>query len=807
MFHQVPSPKTLSVIEEASRARLVIIYRRILKKKTMANSHLWFNTSCLRKGLIPNYINLGTKSKSTSATSTIKKAKILWLKAEIKKWYQVRDNLNVHQKLVHCRLSLLLHPVEFDLVDREIREETRGLGFKTYGKQLKKIKTLTEKETTGSSGPQTTDDRSVPVTFHPRVVNLTNTTFAEKEEKLLKKGLAYVPPSNPIQNLLPLTIDLENALSDQDPINKAYLSLKLKKLIATSIPHTNHEEHTIKSIKNKIAKENLVLTKADKGNSLAILEKTEYIKKVSQFIDNCGSNILKFDPTIKYQKTLNTLLQNCPITIPPNSKFRFLNMNPSAPILYGLLKLHKPDIPIRPVASFVQAPTYKLCKLLNSLLPKKLNFEPHYTIKNSLDLVSKIKNIVVPPKALLVSFDIVNLFPSIPIPDLKSILKKLLHVHVPSPLEISELSQLIDISLDQNYFRFNNSFYIQKSGLPMGSPLSPLLADIFLNELENRIFSVSKFRNNVQFWYRYVDDVVCLWTGSTRQLDMFLKEINTLNKSIQFTMEIEANNSLNFLDISIEHKTDKFCFNIYRKPTFTDTVIPADSSHSYHTKSSAFNSMIHRLLSIPLSQKNYNQELNTIYTIAQNNGYTRSYINSLLKKMSRSLILKSLYTPVSTVPDNKNYRRILHIPDVTPRISRHLKSLNITPAYYSINSLRSKIINNKIENINVLEKSGVYKITCGDCNHIYVGQSGRSLKTRLKEHLDSKRPSHVADHMRDYNHHTSINNVDILHLSQKGKKLDLLEAVEIKRNSLKNPLMNSQIHIMESPLLDLALTL
>lgn len=217
--------------------------------------------------------------------------------------------------------------------------------------------------------------------------------------------------------------------------------------------------------------------------------------------------------------------------------------------------------------------------------------------------------------------------------------------------------------------------------------------------------------------------------------------------------------------------------------------------------------MICRLLSIPLSPENFNHELHTIYTIAQNNGYTISFIDSLLKKMTRSLTLKSIYTPYNTTPKNNQYRRILHIPNISPRISRHLKSLNITPAHYSLNSIRSNILNNKIEDIDILEKSGVYKIKCGDCNHIYVGQSGRSLKTRLKEHLDSKRPSHVADHMLHYNHHTNIDNVEILHLSQKGKRLDLLEAFEIKLNSLKAPLINQQVNILESPLLEIPLKL
>jgi Reverse transcriptase (RNA-dependent DNA polymerase) len=771
----------------------------------MANSHLWFNSTCLRKHVIPNYINLSTKSKSPSASTTINKAKILWLKTEVRKWYQVRDNLNLHQKLVHCRLASLLHPVEFDSVDSKIREEIAALQHRTFLKQQKKLRQLMEASTI--SPTDASNQNCNPVAFYPRVVNLSSVCFSPIEDKLLSKGLAYVPPPNPSKNLLPLTIDLEYALSEQDPTTKSFIAHKLKKFLTTSIPPTNNEDLIIRSIKSKIARENLIVTKADKGNSLAILGKTEYINKVIQFIDDSESIRLKNDPTQKFQRNLNKTLKNCPITIPPNSKARFLNMNPSAPILYGLLKLHKPNIPIRPVASFIQAPTYKICKLLNSLLPKKLNFQPRYTVKNSSDLVSKISGIPVPPNAVLVSFDIVNLFPSVPILELKSILNKLLHKHVPSPLERSELSHLLNISLDQNYFRFNNSFYSQKSGLPMGSPLSPLLADIFLDELENKIFSTSKFKSNVQFWYRYVDDVVCLWTGSARQLDMFLSEINTLNTSIKFTMEIEANKTLNFLDISIDHKTDKFCFNIFRKPTFTDTVIPADSSHSYSTKCSSFNSMICRLLSIPLSPKNFNQELHTIYSIAQNNGYTISFVDSLLKKMTRSLIHKSLYTPYNTTPENNQYRRILYIPNISPRISRLLKPLNIIPAPYSLNSIRSNILNNKIEDIDILERSGVYKIKCGDCFQIYVGQSGRSLKTRLQEHLDFKRPSHVADHMLRYNHHTNIDNVEILHLSQKGKRLDLLEAFEIKLNSLKAPLINQQINILDSPLLDIPLNL
>ena len=60
----------------------------------------------------------------------------------------------------------------------------------------------------------------------------------------------------------------------------------------------------------------------------------------------------------------------------------------------------------------------------------------------------------------------------------------------------------------------------------MGSPISPLLADIFMNILENIIFNSGNTKN-VLYWYRYVDDILCIWNGTIRQLNLFLKYINT----------------------------------------------------------------------------------------------------------------------------------------------------------------------------------------------------------------------------------------------------------------------------------------
>jgi hypothetical protein len=56
----------------------------------------------------------------------------------------------------------------------------------------------------------------------------------------------------------------------------------------------------------------------------------------------------------------------------------------------------------------------------------------------------------------------------------------------------------------------------------------------------------------------------------------------------------------------------------------------------------------------------------------------------------------------------------------------------------------------KVIDIDIMERSRVYKIKCGRCNFMYIGQTGRSFNTRIREHLDLKRPSQVRDHLCEF---------------------------------------------------------
>ena len=95
----------------------------------------------------------------------------------------------------------------------------------------------------------------------------------------------------------------------------------------------------------------------------------------------------------------------------------------------------------------------------------------------------------------------------------------------------------------QTAFVFNGVFYSQIEGLGMGSPLSPLLCDIYMHYFEEKLFSVCKFPH----WFRYVDDTFIL-VPSNIDFSSLLSLGNFIDHCIQFIFEVENNNSLSFLD-------------------------------------------------------------------------------------------------------------------------------------------------------------------------------------------------------------------------------------------------------------------
>ena len=136
------------------------------------------------------------------------------------------------------------------------------------------------------------------------------------------------------------------------------------------------------------------------------------------------------------------------------------------------------------IVSFVSAPSYHLCQHLNKGFHSFTSFLPRYTVSNSCDLVDKITNFAIPPNCILVSFDVDSLYTNVPIkPTLTRISEILEQCKIPPPLA-DEFVSLLKVCLEPNICQFNNKVYKFADGLPMGSPIASLMANIFMDSLE-----------------------------------------------------------------------------------------------------------------------------------------------------------------------------------------------------------------------------------------------------------------------------------------------------------------------------------
>ena len=164
-----------------------------------------------------------------------------------------------------------------------------------------------------------------------------------------------------------------------------------------------------------------------------------------------------------------------------------------------------------------------------ALAPQKL--------KNSSDAKQFLENIVIPDDQLLVSFDVKSLFISVPtdiahqqVGEVLLNNQDLLHQH--TSLSIEEVLELLSLCLNVAVFQWQERIY-QVHGTPMGSPISVVLAELFMHKLEEEIFLNAPY--TPIFWKRYLDDIITVLPRDI--IYVFLDYINSVNEHITFTVE------------------------------------------------------------------------------------------------------------------------------------------------------------------------------------------------------------------------------------------------------------------------------
>ena len=157
----------------------------------------------------------------------------------------------------------------------------------------------------------------------------------------------------------------------------------------------------------------------------------------------------------------------------------------------------------------------------------------------------------------------VSLYKKIPVADAIETIKELTN---------EETAKLVEVCLKFTYFTFGEEFYEQIEGVAMGSPLSPIVANLYKEIFEGRALDLSPLKP--KRWKRYVDDTDIVWPHGRSNLDQFLEHLNSQNNNIKFTMEIEENRSLPFLLVLVSRNEDRSISYLGKGLTQIDIYIP-----------------------------------------------------------------------------------------------------------------------------------------------------------------------------------------------------------------------------------------
>ena len=211
------------------------------------------------------------------------------------------------------------------------------------------------------------------------------------------------------------------------------------------------------------------------------------------------------------------------------------------------------------------------------------------------------------------SFDVKSLFTSIPLQlALQCTETAILQSTDPLPLPTEEILDLVNLCLMSTYFLYNGKHYKKLHGTSMGSPVSVVVAEIVMQNIEES--ALSTCRQTIPLWLRYVDDT--------------------------FTKEDEENGKLPFPDCMVSRDDNSLRATVYRKPTHTDR-LPDESS---------YNPTSHKATTIRTLTRRAQLVCNTTDSLSDEN----KYLNRVFSKnnYNEDFIQRNTHRPTTTTEAN-----------------------------------------------------------------------------------------------------------------------------------------------------------
>ena len=184
----------------------------------------------------------------------------------------------------------------------------------------------------------------------------------------------------------------------------------------------------------------------------------------------------------------------------------------------GFQRFTRKTTPLRPIVSSRGSVTYGVAKELARIL-KPLTGNTIHQVNNYMEFADDIKKIKLEEGGCIISYDVFTLFTSIPVQSAKEITKKKLEqdteLHQRTSMSTNNILEWLEFCLCNTYFLFQGQFYEQTQGAAMGSPMSPVVANLYMEFFDDR--ALTSAVNPPGWWKRYVDDTFVILKQSQRE--------------------------------------------------------------------------------------------------------------------------------------------------------------------------------------------------------------------------------------------------------------------------------------------------
>ena len=390
---------------------------------------------------------------------------------------------------------------------------------------------------------------------HSCIVNLAGIELADIEKEVLCRGLKYGIPPKVRREEVEAEFELCYQQLQQLPVQpgedkiqtcKTKLAGIAEDFASTKIDKTGFPLNTghLKTINELRRRKDIVITRPDKGDGVIIMSSKQYTDKMLDILaqdskfEEIGDAAEK-DRTIQHERALQAYLLRAHKDkfLDKDTYERIRPVGTATPRMYGVPKLHKEGTPLRPILSMINSPQHELAKWLADILKPVVKKFSKHTVKDSYEFCQDLDDFVNSDDGgyFMCSFDVKSLFTNVPLKETIEICLDSLYRddEIPTPkMPEPKFQKLLLKATSGVDFFFQQKIYRQNDGVAMGSPLGPVLANIFVGFCETLIPDHLWPR----FYKRYVDDTFSLFTNEEESM-AFFQAPDCVHCDLQFTME------------------------------------------------------------------------------------------------------------------------------------------------------------------------------------------------------------------------------------------------------------------------------